>query len=232
MSLMNNRIENGASERPDLEFWGEGKAADIKRGFAIVTLRKPGSEFNYAAGDSILAYCRDDKTKIPIVILNSYTDKLASFFEPILALDGYASSDEAARDLRRFPGYEQTTEESRMQAFTFISKPAFESLPESSQLLLTKNGLVDLMRTKDLRHIFFPRILSCIANYGGSIQNWTDYLETYELMPSKELKQLKKFEYHGTNLYEFLSANRELLETVVINKESPLFKPVVLGIFK
>ncbi len=229
---MNNRIESGASERPDLEFWGEGKAKDIKRGFAIVTLRNPGSEFDYAAGDSVLANCRDERTKVPIVIINKFEDKLALYFEPMLALDGYASSDEAARNLRRYPGYEQTTEISSVQAFTFVSKKSFESLPEYQRKFLIETQIPDLMRMKDYRQLFFPTVLFWIAHNGGSVQNWTDYLETYELVSSKELKQLKKFEYHGTNLYEFLSANRELLETVVINKESPLFKPVVLGIFK
>jgi len=232
MSVVKNKIESGASERPDLEFWGEGKARDIKHGFAVVTLRKPDSEFCYVAGDSVLAYCRDDRKKVPIVILNSYVDKLASFFEPMLALDGYAASDEAARNLRRYPGYEQTTENSRMQAFTFMSKKSFDLLPQYQRNILIKKSVPALIGKREFRGIFFPTILFWIAHNGGSVKTWADYLETYELITSSDLKQLKKFAYHGTNLYEFLSTHQEHLETVAISPDSPLFKPVVLAIFK
>lgn len=226
-TLVQNRIERGLSPRPDLEFWESGKAHAIKRGFAIVTLRKPGTEFDYSPGDRIMAFCRNDNEKIPVVILNSSSSPLTDFPAPVLALDNYFSAEDAAKDLRQYPGYEETTASTQMQAFTFISAEAFDKLSDSEKKKLISSPTTELLKDEDYRHLFLPAICYSLSSRGGNIFDWLRFLEQNNILDEWDVAKIVDYDIKKMQRLE----NGKKLNELSTNQASPLFKPFILGIY-
>ena len=85
---MAERIQQDPRE---LNFYGEGKAENINRGFVITSLRNPRVDYALDRGERILANCQDDGEKVSVIILTNETKNLYAFSNPQLLLDGFYS---------------------------------------------------------------------------------------------------------------------------------------------
>lgn len=229
---MTNVKENGAPAPRELEFWGEGKSADIERGFAIVSLRNPGVEPNFDRGEHILAHCVHDKKKVEVVVIANDTKPLDNFYVPILALDGFFSPEHAAEAMRVYPDYENTYPNTPLQAFTFINTSVFNGLLKETQDRLTTSNSIELLRDPGLQKFFLPTMCYWLATYEGGTEAWAGFLEEHNLIFDREnLEKMRNFVYKGSHVFDMLDYNHEALKGLALSPESPLFKPLILAQF-
>lgn len=206
----------------ELNFYGEGKAFDIKQGFVITSLRNPRSDYEFSKGERILANCQDDGDKIPVVVIANETKPLYAFSNPQLLLDGFYSSDNAAINMRGYPGYENTNKNSELQAITFVKEEVFNALDSQlkEDIMGPEKSFDDLIKTKELRHIFFPTLCRHIVNNGDGIVSWMEYLGFSKLVPWEELEKIKKAEFrseHAGNYYQYHIRHTRSWEELVNN---------------
>ena len=215
----------------EIKFSGEGKAESIRHGFVITTLRNPRPEYNFIPGEIIEANCFDDGKKVSVVVISNETMPLNHQFGPILALDGYTSAEHAATDLKNIRGYEKTTKKSRLQAIVFISAEKFNSLSLEQQHDLIHEPIVNSLRNRDYRRLFFPTMCYHISNY-GDLNQWIAFLTAMSLITPKERDAMGRYEYRGMkDTRRFLNDHPELLRGISLDPKHPAFKPLVLGIF-
>jgi hypothetical protein len=215
----------------ELKFGGEGKAESIKRGFAITTLRNPRPEYNFVEGEIIEANCFKDKEKVSVVVIADEIMPLNRQLIPVLALDGYFSAEQAADDLKNLKGYEKTTRVSLMQAIVFISAEEFDSLSQKTQYDLTHEPINDLLKDRNLRHLFFPTMCEHCLDFGG-VQDWVDFLSVHKLISAEEKSRMENYKYRGMkDTQRLLNDHPELFRGISLDSTHPAFKPLVLGIF-
>lgn len=222
----------------ELNFYGEGKAESIKRGFAITSLRNPSDRYSFTRGETILANCQDDGEKIEVVVISNETKTLSSHEIPVLALDGAFNPEQAADMLKPIRTYENTTADSRMQAIVFLDAIRFDALPKGMQERLTnpKNSIVDLIKDRDYREIFFPTMCFWWAKFGGDFSNWTTFLGENNLITEEEMDWMEQywidsFERKTDMQMEdaYKATTSGFLQSISINPEDKFFKPFVLG---
>lgn len=66
--------------------------------------------------------------------------------------------------------------------------------------------------------------------HGGGIQEWAGFLKKEHLATPSELKAMRKFELHGTNMFEFMERHHELFGSF-INPKAAGFKQMILAQF-
>lgn len=216
----------------EFNFYGEGKAESINRGFAFSSLRNPTERYNFRRGEVILANCVDDGKKIPMVVVNNETKTLNDHFLPVLALDGFISPEHAAKGLNEggYPGYENTTPESPMMAITSIKKRVFDSLPDDQKARLITEPIEDLLRAKEFRHLFFPRMCFHLADLGFDIADWEFFLTEQELISVDDAKVFADSAAYNANEYNFYLLNPWEFQKLSLTPRDIHFKPLILGI--
>lgn len=215
----------------ELEFWGGGKAESIKRGFAITSLRNLQDSYDFRRGERILAYCRDDKEKVPVIIVSNDFLPLSSHEIPVLALDGVFDHLDAAKMLRQYPSYEKTDVDTPLRAIVFLDADKFDSLPTELQehLINSKNSIISLIRDKKLRELFFPTICYWIAETGGTLSDYSSYLFVKGLISEEECAQIEAYNREKGKLS--FDEEPKHLQQLSISPRSGLFRPLILGLF-
>lgn len=206
----------------ELNFYGEGKAFDIKQGFAITSLRNPRNDYEFAKGERILANCSDDEEKVPVVVIANETKPLYAFSNPQLLLDGFYSADDAALGMKSYPGYENATKNSELQAITFVKEDVFNALENEfkENIIDPEKTFDDLVKIPELRHLFFPTFCRHLTNNDDGIVGWMEYLGFSRLVPWKELDTIKKAGFksvNGGNFYEYHVRHPRSWEDLVTN---------------
>jgi hypothetical protein len=225
---MTERLQGNLRE---LSFYGEGIAENIKRGFAITSLRNPRAAYEFFPGEVILANCSDDGEKVPVMVINNIETRLNKLPIPILALDGFFSAEIATRRMREYPGYENTTPRTILQAITFIDQESFTSLSPELQNSLLKDGFMDSMKMKELRRIFFPTMAKHFSHF-GEVDEWLNFLTENSLITTEEKLKIESFEINFTNVFNLLKRHPEAFQKLAQDRSqrSPMFTPIILGI--
>lgn len=200
---MAERVQGNPKE---IKFYGE-KAASIRFGFAITSLRNPNPNYEFTPGERVLADCVDDNEKVPVIVVSNETKPLWQYSESQLMLDGFYSAEDAAYKMRVYPGYEETTKNSELQAITFVYEDAFADLDLRIQgeIINPKNSFEDLIRIPELRHLFFPTIAETLIRNGRGISYWMDFLIYEKLVTPQEIKRVKESKLEGINFYNYFS---------------------------
>ena len=214
----------------ELNFYGKGKAEDIKRGFAVTSLRNPRPDYDFPQMETIAANCEDDNEKIPVMIVSNVDAPLNKLPIPLLALDGFFSAQQAATEMKVYPGYEKTTQRTVLKAITFIESESFKRLNPEYQEKLVTEPIFECMKIKGLRWIFFPTMCRHLSNYGG-VTDWIDFLSVNDLISTEEKSKMKNYKYRGMkDTQRLLDDHPELLQGISLDPTHPAFKPLVLGI--
>ncbi len=214
----------------EIKFGKEGKAESINRGFAITTLRNPRLEYNFQKGEVIEANCFNDMRKVPIVVISNETKPLNRQLIPVIALDGYFSADNAADDLRKIKGYEQTTRKSSLQAIVFIGTEKFNSLSQAQQHDLTHKPIYDLLKDRNNRQLFFPTMCYHLSDR-GNLHDWINFLKVNGLISKEEKEAMTNYSIFGRDsAIEIIKNNPEVLKYISTKPEHNAFNPLVLGI--
>lgn len=213
----------------EIKFGGEGKSDDINRGFAITTIRNPKSAYNFSRGEVVLADCFDDNKKVPIVVITNEIKELGRFSVPQLALDGFFSAPDVIDGMKTYPGYEELNKKSVIQAITFVKKESFDALsPEpKTEILGHYSDFDELVKMPQLKHLFFPTMCLHITKQGGSLNNWSYFLKSHDLISPLEYKQMKMVADTNDTLND-----PDILHTFSLWPKQRYFKPLVLGLFK
>lgn len=213
----------------ELNFYGEGKAESIKRGFAITSLRNPKADYEFSKGERILANCSDDGEKVPVVVVSNETKNLYAFSVPQLLLDGFYSVAHAARRMRPYPGYEKTDEKSVLQAITFVKEDVFNALSDSLKktVMDPEKTFNDLVKEPDLRHLFFPTMCQHLINNDEGIVSWMEFLQYNNLAPWNEVEAIKKARFEGINFYDYHVRHPRLFEELMSRPRAIVFSALV-----
>lgn len=221
--------ERIGSEPRELKFGGEGKAESIARGFAITTLRNPRDSYNFGLGEVILADCFEDGEKVPIVVIANEVGKLKDFTPPQLALDGFFSPEQAAEEMKSWPGYEATTTKSKMQAITFESQGVYESYSQFRQHSMRHESFGSLVHDEDLRRLFFPTICFNLVEKGGKMQDWVNFLTENHLISKLDEKFMLATRIGNIRLFDYYQRYPAALKNLSINPKDKAFNPMILG---
>jgi hypothetical protein len=217
----------------EIKFGGEGKAESIKRGFAITTLRNPRDAYNFSPGEVIFAYCFDDGEKVPVVIIANEVKKLKDFAIPQLALDGFFSAEQAAEEMKAWPGYEKTRISTKMQAITFVTKEAYDKIPGFYKRNFEGREFHNLIHRKELRHLFFPTMCFHFCEKMGDLGDWGDFLYlTAGIITSEESDSLVSYKVQGKDMFQVIKRNTNILQKIALDPKNSLFKPFVLALFE
>lgn len=218
------------SDPREIKFGGEGKAEDIKRGFAITTLRNPKSDYNFERGERIRADCFNDDEKVPVVIITNEIKQLKTFSIPQLALDGFFSVPMVIDGMRSYPGYEKIRKNSIMQAITLVKEESFNALSQDMKDEIMFGHFDELIKIPELRHLFFPTMCSHFSNYGG-ITDWSNFLDMNNLVSDEERLKMENYEVRDTNMYQFLRKRSDLFRKLPLDPSVSFYRPLVLGLF-
>lgn len=209
----------------EIKFGGAEKAADIKRGFAITTLRNPKPAYDFKQGEVILADCFDSGEKVPVVVLSNETKMLKDFSAPQLALDGFFFAVNAAKEMKSWPGYEKTTINTEMQAITFVEKKSFDRLSKETKGDMDRY-FDSLIQWTPVRRLFFPTMCFHLASTYGTLYNWAYFIRDNRLISENEFQQM----------LDLASSNEGFKDPRILMSLSGLprnrlFKRAILGIF-
>lgn len=218
------------SDPRELKFGGEGKAEDIKRGFAITTLRNPRDSYNFDRGEKILAGCFDDGEKVPVIVITNEIKQLKDFSVPQLALDGFFSVPMIIDGMRSYPGYEKINKKSIIQAITFVKEESFNALSGDLKDEIMFGHFDELVKMPELRHLFFPTICSRFSNYGGMME-WIAFLSINKLISEEEKSKMKNYKIRRTNIAQLLQDHPGIFRKLPLDPTASYFRPLVLGLF-
>lgn len=229
--MADERIDRNLKE---FNFYGEGKAESIDRGFFITSLRNPRVDYQFNRGEVISAKCKDDDRSVEVVVISNETRKLYEHSTPVLALDGFFSAEHAADGMSNggYPGYENTTPESVMMAITFIKKESFDklSLPQKEDLITSP--IEELMKKIEFRHLFLPTICFWLTDLGGTERDWSYFLSENELISVDEAFKMDEYKYRGSDTgRRFFKEYPKALHELSIQPGHEGFNELVLGIF-
>ena len=223
----------------ELNFYGEGKAESIKRGFAITSLRNPSDRYSFSRGERILANCQDDGEKVPVVVISNNLRPLSEHEIPVLALDGAFSPEQAAEMLKGYPTYEATTVDSPMQAIVFMEAAKYDSLPKDLQERVVNPNIpiISLLEERESREIFFPTMCYWLSELGGNFLDWTSFLEKNQLITAEEKEEMGQSwrDHHKRRTDEeryeaYLATTPGYLHSLSLNVNENLFRLFVLGL--
>lgn len=209
----------------EIKFYGESKADSIQTYLAFVTLRNPNPNYDFGRGENVEANCVDYPCKMPVVCLGNITRPLGELPLTFLVLDGFMSHRDAVNGMRGYPGYEQTSLQSPMQAMVFIHRGGFDNLHSDFltntmyKFEATHAPVDQLPSHPSLRHIFLPQMCISFVNNDRKTADWLNFLEKERLLTMAEIRILKMAGAAGEDL-------RNILET---GEDHPFYKPVVLG---
>lgn len=218
----------------EIKFGGEGKAEDIKRGFAITTLRNPRPAYDFHPGEVISADCFDDNEKVPVVVLTNETKKLKDFSIPQLALDGFFSANDVIKGMKTYPGYEKLNNKYELKAITFVKQESFNTLSDLLRETIYNGERFDeLVKLTSLRHLFFPTMCHHMAGMGGKLNNWIEFLKDYSLITFQEKAEMEGYQYvGGITMSRLLKTDPKILRQLSLEFADKGFKPLILGIFE
>lgn len=226
---MAERVVNNPRE---LSFYGEGKADDINRGFAITSLRRPREEYNFAPGERILADCKDDGEKISVIVISNVIREVQDHPTPVLAMDGFFNTDMVIEGMSGYPGYEAIDETWSMSAIVFVKEDSFLALPEDLQKLALGRPIEENLKSEALRHLFFPTMAFWATEYGAGLNDWISYLQAESLIHPEEAKEMKQYKYLGSDLgRRMIAENSKILQELSRRPEVEAFEPLILGVF-
>lgn len=227
-SVMAERVKGDPRE---LSFYGEGKAESINRGFAITSLRNPRPQYEFKPGERILADCKDDGEKVPVIVISNVVRELSAQPLPVLAMDGFFSPDHAVEGMKVYPGYENINETSSIAAIVFVKEESFVKLTEEQQEKLLKGPIEDLVGDPDYRHLFFPTMAFWIAENYGNLLDWAEFLLDNNLITEDELTKMTEYKYRDSETARrFIAENSKALQEISLKPEHGAFKPLILAI--
>lgn len=215
----------------ELNFYGEGKAESIKRGFAITSLRNPKPDYEFTAGEVINANCQDDGEKESVIVLSNNKRKLSEHSVPVLALDGFFSAEHAVEGMKIYPGYKKIDSETEISAITFVSLEAFNELHPMMQHIALTKPLETSMTFHGLRHLFFPTMAFWLAENYGTLMDWVEFLAVCKLINENEIAEMSQYKFMGSETGRRLfNENSKMLQELSINPRHEAFRPLILGL--
>lgn len=225
---MTERVKGDPRE---LSFYGEGKAESIKRGYAITSLRNPRPQYEFEPGERILADCKDDGEKVPVIVISNVVRKLADQPLPVLAMDGFFGPEIAVKEMKIYPGYENINEDTPIAAIVFVKEESFLKLTEEQQGKLLEGPIEDLVGDTNYRHLFFPTIAFWVTENYGNLLDWAEFLLDNNLITEDEVEKMTAYKYlNSETARRFITENSKALQEISLKPEHGAFKPLILGI--
>lgn len=191
------------SEQRSIDYWGDDVSDLVWKNIKLTTVRRDKPKYH---GFKVLERITGnfEKEKRDLVIWGVLESKPLKEIDPVLlALDGFLDVDMAVEDLKQYPGYEDTDENSSVTLIATINKYHILSeilnLNQSSKLTQQRSGesLSNVVRNPDLQHLFKPAIAKWFFIRGKNVEDWLGFYVKNGLLSESKYDEIVTYQEKG-----------------------------------